>query len=878
MEAVFLKLLNMSITASYLVIAVIIARLLLKKAPKFITVILWGLVAVRLLCPVSFSSILSLIPSAETVPQDIVYDATPQIHSGITFVNSTVNDNVMPQFYPNATDSVNPLQTISFIASVVWLVGIGLMLLYTVISYTKIYFRVREAVKVDGNIYECDRVESPFILGVIRPRIYLPSDMNDSDREYVIAHEKAHIKRRDHLWKPIGFLLLSVYWFNPVLWVAYILLCRDIELACDEKVIKAAGEESKKSYSDALINCSAPRKMITACPVAFGETGVKGRIKSVLNYKKPAFWVIIIAIVLSIAVSVCFMTNPTTKVTDLKDGRIDYSTVFDDAETILANIGGVQYSISYEEDIKEIKNQFEKIRIKETSVADNDIVEHDTTNWIMLGKYWLGFSKDFSQFCGNIAITSYIPPPYEVANPHAAKKLFDLIKNSESNRINTTLEVGRIKSGSNLKGVTVSVKQISLNVGKPFIELEIKNDSENEYMYGENFSFYYKKDGKWASCLTFKSTKNRDRFFNSVGIILKPNVTNTEAYYLTWYDLSKKGEYRLETDDWWVEFELIKPTNTNNNDSQITDGYIQFYNDSTIEYKTPIAARYAPFDKNDLNTFLYQLENAQWMVNGIVDRNAFYYGGRIFYQSNWIYFGYNEFDKSVVFYNDYFAYVDNEVIELIQKQGKKAQNYNIDLQGLKQKYPQYFDLSTAKGLELYVWEMSENNYRCHLLPGRNLAYNAEDIDLDGGATLVEMQMILSTYEISSGQIAITPYRNPLSSYYYDITEEYADNLRRLFGKDYSLTEPASFYATVLEIYGNNVFYVRPLENEEEYQVADKIEVTAIKVSNNNDRIPITVGDKIVISYDKNNLIYDSTSTIFSVYPVRILDAEIGLCE
>ena len=313
MEAIFLKILNMSITASWLVLAIVILRLILKKAPKAISVFMWALVGVRLICPFSFESILSLIPSAETVPQDIIYSEAPAIHSGVPIFNSTVNPIISESLAPEVGASVNPMQIIAFVASVVWIVGIVAMLLYTVISYFRIHRKVREAVPYQDNIWLCDHIDTPFILGVIRPRIYLPSNMNEQDIEYVIAHEKAHLKRHDHWWKPLGFLLLTVYWFNPILWIAYILLCKDIELACDEKVIKDMGTEIKKPYSEALINCSAPRKMISACPLAFGEVGVKGRVKSVLNYKKPAFWIIVVAVVASIVVAVCFLTNPTTK-------------------------------------------------------------------------------------------------------------------------------------------------------------------------------------------------------------------------------------------------------------------------------------------------------------------------------------------------------------------------------------------------------------------------------------------------------------------------------------------------------------------------------------------------------------------------------------
>lgn len=583
MEAVFLKILNMSITASYLVLAVILARLLLKKAPKFITVILWGLVAVRLVCPFSFESVLSLIPSSETVPDDIMYAQTPQIYSGIPQVNTVVNNVVMPSFTPNATDSTNPLQIVVFIASVVWIVGIAAMLLYTIISYARIRFNVHEAVKLEGNLYECDRIASPFILGVIKPKIYLPSDMAECDREYVVAHEHAHIKRRDHLWKPLGFLLLAVYWFNPVLWVAYILLCRDIELACDEKVIKQMGEQNKKPYSDALINCSVPRKMIAACPVAFGETGVKGRIKSVLNYKKPAFWVIITAVVLSIAVAVCFMTNPlATEIVNLK-GDIDYNKVLSDADAITVIKGDVQYSVSYEVDIAEIVEQLKKVKVnKEPISSSND----KFTNGIITDRYSLWFSEDFSEFCGKDVISNYWPQSYRVTNPKAAEKVFDIISDSESNRINTNLAVNNIQIGSDIPGLSISVKQISLNVDEPYIEVEFNNQNDQEYTYGNSFRFFYEQNGEWSSCLTFKSTETRKRVVTLPAIMIEPKGISTKKYSLRWYDLSKEGKYRFETQvsGWntWVEFELKELVTTEENDNtqsieKLKDKYPEYF-------------------------------------------------------------------------------------------------------------------------------------------------------------------------------------------------------------------------------------------------------------------------------------------------------------
>lgn len=312
METVFLRILNISITAGWITLAVIVVRFLLKKAPKWIIVIMWGLVGVRLVCPFSLESAFSLIPSAQPVPNDILYTDTPTIHSGIAALNSAVNPVISESLAPSVGASVNPMQVIAFVASIIWIVGIVVMLVYTVISYLRIYKKVREAVTYKDNIRVCDHVDTPFILGIIRPRIYLPSAMSEQDMEYVIAHEKAHLKRHDHWWKPLGFLLLTIYWFNPVLWIAYILLCRDIELACDQKVIRDMGTENKKSYSNALINCSVSRRTIAACPLAFGEVGVKVRVKSVLNYKKPAFWIIVIAVISCIIVAICFLTNPKT--------------------------------------------------------------------------------------------------------------------------------------------------------------------------------------------------------------------------------------------------------------------------------------------------------------------------------------------------------------------------------------------------------------------------------------------------------------------------------------------------------------------------------------------------------------------------------------
>ncbi len=310
MGDLFLKILNMSIAASWLILAVVLLRLVVKKAPKWIAVLLWGIVAVRLVVPFSFESTLSLIPSAETFNAHNIQYETPSINSGIPAINNAVNPVLGETFAPNPAASVNPLYVWTFIVSVIWLIGIAAMLLYAVITYVRVRRSVAERAPYEGNIFLCDHVKSPFILGLVRPKIYLPSSMDAVSMEPVIAHEKAHLTRRDHWWKPLGFLVLTVHWFNPLCWVAYVLLCRDIELACDEKVIRQMDLDGKKHYSTALLECSTQRRLVTICPLAFGEVGVKERVKNVLNYKKPAFWVIAVAVVAYAVVTVCFATNP----------------------------------------------------------------------------------------------------------------------------------------------------------------------------------------------------------------------------------------------------------------------------------------------------------------------------------------------------------------------------------------------------------------------------------------------------------------------------------------------------------------------------------------------------------------------------------------
>ena len=313
MAAVFLKLLNLSISASWLVLAVLVLRLISKRSPKWVNVLLWGIVALRLVLPFSIESALSLIPSAETVsPAAVQFDPAPTITSGVSIIDNAVNPSLSEHFAAVPTASVNPLYVWTEIAGWVWLIGLGAMLLYALVSYLRLRRRVSVSLPIRDRIYLCDAISSPFILGVVKPHIYLPSGLDEVQRQNVLAHERAHLARRDHWWKPLGFALLAVYWFNPVLWLAYTLLCRDIELACDEKVIRDMDVAAKKAYSIALLSCSTHRNQISACPLAFGEVGVKERVRNALHYKKPAFWVVAASVAVCVVVAVCFLTDPPT--------------------------------------------------------------------------------------------------------------------------------------------------------------------------------------------------------------------------------------------------------------------------------------------------------------------------------------------------------------------------------------------------------------------------------------------------------------------------------------------------------------------------------------------------------------------------------------
>lgn len=361
MTSFFLSIVNVSITASVVAIAVILLRLIFKKAPRWISCALWALVGLRLVLPFAPESRFSLIPSTDVFTVQTSAESTEvlKVHTGIGAVNSAVNGQI------STAANTQPALDVIDVLAVIWIFISAAVLLYGVISYLFMYLRVRTAIPLKGNVYQSENVKSPFVLGFIRPKIYIPFNLKGRTLKYVLAHEEAHIKRKDHIVKPFAFLLLSVHWFNPFLWLSYVLLCRDVEVACDEKVIKNYSINKRKNYAFALLDCKVNRSNIALCPVAFGEVNVSTRIKKTLCYKKPAVWIIAAAMVLSVLSACCLLTNPVTEKLPVKEleasqsvsetePEAEHST---EAETTEADTEAASFTASPTESATEAKEE-----------------------------------------------------------------------------------------------------------------------------------------------------------------------------------------------------------------------------------------------------------------------------------------------------------------------------------------------------------------------------------------------------------------------------------------------------------------------------------------------------------------------------------------
>ena len=544
MSEIFLKIINMSISASYIVLAVLLLRLLLKKAPKWITVVLWGIVAVRLICPFSIESVLSLIPSSEVVSPNIMTDKTPTINTGIPIINSALNPVISESFTPNPGDSANPLQIWIPVLTAIWIVGMVALLIYTVISYARVRRKIGTAVLLRDNIYQSENVVSPFVLGIIKPKVYLPFNMNEKDMEHVVAHEMAHIRRKDHLWKPLGFLLLTLHWFNPLMWLGYVLLCRDIELACDEKVIKELDHDARADYSEALLTCSVNRRMIAACPLAFGEVGVKDRVKSVLNYKKPAFWIIIAAVVACVVVAVCFLTNPPAK-----EVNLEFPFEIEDVENIemyhyVGTPGQVEKKvIESEQDIKTLYNKFESITYK-LKKAD-DVAGVETTSF----RFNLSDGTIYELiYCGYGVKNGILKSPtvgFEYFTSADIGWNWSWLNKGLEAVVVDKSELPGYNSNNGTyteyEGVYITIDSITKDTGgQNIFNIVWHNETDKEITYGEMYTVEYKYGDEWID-----TDFDEERYFTTIGYSLKKNKTVLKSYTSEHLDISKSGTYRF---------------------------------------------------------------------------------------------------------------------------------------------------------------------------------------------------------------------------------------------------------------------------------------------------------------------------------------------
>ncbi len=568
MSEVFIKIFNLGLTAGWLVLAILLCRPLMRRVPKWINCLLWGIVGLRLVFPFSLESIFSLIPSAEPLPPDIMMSPLPEINSGVGVLNNAVNPIISTTLAPEVGASVNPMQVIIGIAAWIWVIGIALMLGYGAVSYISLRFKVRASVKGEKNVCFCDEVDSPFILGVIRPRIYVPSGMCGEELDHVLAHERAHLRRCDHLWKPLGFTFLAFYWFNPILWAAYALLCRDIESACDEKVIKTMSAEAKKSYSEALLACSLHRKRIMACPLAFGEVGVKQRIKSVLSYKKPAFWVIIAALIATLVLSVCFLTNPQSNVRVLLEPGSKWECNEDISLSVtVENMVRMKGVLKVDDQIYEIvirdRNDGRKVRAYILKAEIEDIKydsNGDLVSSIEYNEWRDRLEAEHLLFSGILTARGddvVLKIDQDNIGIGSKRLILERTNDSSSNYPQTVQNANgnyiRITdSGSDQKELDASLIWAKRDGNDIVFWLKWKNKSLKNRSIGESFKIYrYEGENKPVPLEGFG-------YWREIAIRVSKSVTYMNYNITEHYDISAPGKYRFESYGAWVEFEVVR--------------------------------------------------------------------------------------------------------------------------------------------------------------------------------------------------------------------------------------------------------------------------------------------------------------------------------
>lgn len=559
MSNIFVAILNNALVASWIILAVIVLRLLIKKMPKWVSCLMWGLVAVKLVIPFSIESIFSLVPSAKPIPLDIEYAPIPQIDSGIPTVNTIVNPMLENNFAAVEVASVNPMQVVMGIASYIWIVGFASLAIYALVSFVMLKSKIKETERVDERVYICRSIESPFILGIINPRIYLPDSMEEDAYACVLEHEKAHIKRGDFIWKPLGFLILAVYWFNPLCWVAYVMLCKDIEYACDERVTKDKDKAWKATYCQALLDLSIQRKLISACPVAFGEVSVKDRVKSVLNYKKPAFWIIIASIIICIIVGICFLTNPMKS-----DARLLEKASPSTSAMSLHYYDGEKTEIKWLYDQKEEQKIIDDINGLATKKVDSERIADFTSPCYGLEisdndgyMIWLTYcdglwlNKDgsvyeadfnFERLYNKISVAST-----QTIIGGAGMTNAGLLGEYDLRYYSVASEITHEK-----EGIRVAISSIKDDK----VTLVIRNNSGEGFILGKHYSLQKEIDGVWYVL----PAKLSNYAFTDIALELPNGESCEEECYLTMYGSLSDGHYRIEKEGYYSDFSVVNST------------------------------------------------------------------------------------------------------------------------------------------------------------------------------------------------------------------------------------------------------------------------------------------------------------------------------
>ena len=714
LKQLFPTVLRMSISAGILTLAVVLLRLMLRKAPKWASCLLWLLVALRLLCPVLPEMQLSPMPRSE------VYDASRYL------IERAADGGALPlmefQHPQPPADGTEPAMQHFSVALpsvyllVIWPLGILGMLLYALLSYLRLRRRTAASAPFREGVFLCDGIGSPFILGVFRPRVYIPSNLETQQIFFVLAHEKAHLRRRDHWWKPLGFLLLAVHWFNPLLWLAYVLLCRDIELACDERAVKDMAASERADYAQALLDCSFPRRTVGLCPLAFGEVGVKQRVKNVLDYRKPAFWIAAGAVAVCLLAALFLLTDPPVLLPE--NGGI--------AEAEYASVG---------ENIPLSPEAWEELA---------ELIEAHRGRRFPAGTDTLGTLSR--------SVTLHYADGSYVLVHHQYVSGFDFLRGRED-------DYRTVVTWFDDRGKARKAWRMGSAFDDAFTVWTSRWISRQENAL----------DWLW------KHYEVREVLYDGGNDEVRTDVRScalSEDYAL-WISVGEDGE--------WQRIGRLEPFTPEKSSFDGRYGYYAAYDSAaSLRKQNRLAWRAVTEEATDARFY-----DLFWQA-----------GGDILLGAGW----YDVGEAGDPYSDDSRVYRLYRLAGTLEDPSEEA----LDLDALREKYPEYFGLSAFKGLELYVWQMGPGVLRCGLMEGTNRNKTSEEMWNLRGVTVEEMKLILSTYDVPSDNIFLYPFLHPASSYIYSITEEYRAQLRELFFGSAAIAapqpdEPSSEEAPVLTV-------------------------------------------------------------------------------